>query len=285
MPLNNIIAVGMPKKVHVLLLFFCLSLLYTSVSAQKDTIKLRVGETRFLILNPGRPANPDPKQPYRWNNLVWVGIDVGLCGWVSMPGFKPQPQGAYDFMETTIPRSWRVGLNVWEAKFRLNRKRTVNIMTGMGIDWYNYSFERKIILRETDDLGPINPGDPIFTDVNTGTKNILRSRLQASYVTLPLMLNFRTRRTWEHKKQVNITIGAVGSVRIGSNARHVYTQDGDRIRELRRDDFLLRRFRVDAELRVRWYIISAFGRVGLTESFRKGPGLYPWTAGLHLQIF
>lgn len=275
----------MLKKANAFLLVLCLMGSMGNLSAQRDTIKLRVGETRFLILNPARPASPDPNAPYRWNNLVWIGIDVGLCSWISMPGGHAQPQGAYDFMETSIPRSWRIGLNVWEAKFRLNRKRTVNIMTGMGIDWYNYSFERKIILRETDDLGPLNPGDPILTDVNTGTKNILRSRLQASYVTLPLMFNFRTRRTWEHKKQVNVTFGAVGSVRIGSNARHVYTQDGDRIRELRRDDFLLRRFRVDAELRVRWYIISVYGRVGLTESFRNGPSLFPWTAGLHLQAF
>lgn len=258
----------------------------TILFAQKDTTKLRLGETRILVIPPTKDYNLDPSKPYKWNNLVWMGFDVGFSGFVSMPGFKAQPQGDYAFMKTNIPRSIRIGLNVWEAKFRLNKKRTVNILTGMGVDWNHYSFEDKIILRETDDIGPINPGDPVLTNIHNGSFPVLRSRLQATYFNIPLMFNFRTRRTFENKKQFNFTMGIVGGVRIGSNFRHSFTQDGDRLKEIRKDDFLLRRFKVDAEVRVRWYVISLYGRVSLTQAFRAGgPELYPWSAGIHIQPF
>lgn len=268
-------------------LLIALLVLSTSFAyAQKDTTKLRLGATRFLIIPPPKEANIHPNKPYKWNNLVWMGFDVGFVGFTSLPGYKAQPQGDYAFMKTNIPRSIRIGFNLWEGKFRLNKKRTVNILTGMGFDWYHYSFEDKIILRETDDLGPINPGDPGLTNVNNGNIEVLRSRLQVTNFNIPLMLNFRTLRTFKHKKQFNFTLGVVGGVRIGSNFRHSFTQDGDRLREVRKDDFLLRRFKLDAEVRVRWYVISLFGRVSLIEAFNnQGPTLYPWSAGIHIQPF
>lgn len=268
-------------------LFLAILFLQSTISfSQRDTTKLRLGGTRFLIIPPSKDVNPSPKQLYKWNNLVWMGVDIGLTGFTSLPGYKAQPQGDYSFMKTNIPRSIRIGLNVWEAKFRLNKKRTANVLVGMGFDWNDYSFEDKIILRETDDIGPISPGQAGLTNINTGNVEVLRSRLQTTYFNIPLMLNFRTRRTYEHKKQFNITLGVVGGLRIASNFRHSFTQDGDRVKDIRKDDFLLRRFKLDAEVRFRWYVISAFGRVALTESFNnQGPTLFPWSAGIHIQPF
>lgn len=269
-----------------ILFVLLLSALSLHLSAQRDTTKLRLGETRFLIIPPKPDLNPNPSKPYKWNNLVWMGVDVGLTGFMSQPDYKPQPQGDYTFMKLNIARSWRVGLNIWEAKFRFNKKRTINLLTGMGVDWNNYSFEDKIILRETDDFGPALPGTPGLSHYNPAATNVLRSRLQSTYFNVPFMVNFRTFRTFKNKKQFNFTLGVVGGLRIASNFRHTFIQDGDRIREVRKDDFLLRRFKLDAEIRMRWYVISLYGRVSLLKAFNDaGPTLFPWSAGIHIQPF
>ncbi len=245
------------------------------VDSRVDTAKVRVGNSKVWIF---KDKNGNPRVH---NNLVWTGFETGINGWMT-PGFNPQTQGDYAFMELDYGRSWKFAWNVFEVKAPLNKKKTANFVTGAGFEWNNYSFKNKIALRElnTDLIDPI-PGAPLLIDAADTNVTYKRSRLQTSWFSIPIMFNFRTVRTTAKKQQFNFTFGVLGSVRMGANQREVFLEEGDRTVNVRRDDFNLNRFRATAMVRMRYSHISIFGSYTFTPMFKNGIQLiYPWSAGI-----
>jgi hypothetical protein len=226
------------------------------------------------------------RNPRPYNNLVWTGIETGINGLMT-PGFNPQPQGVYSFMELDYDRSWKFAWNVAEIKLPMNKKKTVNLLTGVGFEWNNYSFKHKIALRELNtDFVDLMPGAALL--VNAPDTNVIykRSRLQTSWFSIPLMVNFRTVRKSVRKPQFNFTFGVLGSVRMGANQREVFLEGGTRTTDIRRDDFNLNRFRAKAMLRMRFAHVSLFGAYTFTPMFRNGVQLmYPWSAGVAIHPY
>lgn len=243
-----------------------------------DTTKLRFGKSKVWIMN-----EDELKSEHSWfkNNLVWMGIDVGINGWAT-PGFKAQTEGDYAFMKLDYARSWMVRWNMWEAKFPMNKAKTATFLTGMGIEWNNFSFDNKIILRESNDFQGTFPTTLI--DAKDSGQNVLRSRLQATYLSIPLMLNFRTIKK-PKKGQFNFTAGVIGSVRIASNTRHTTADEGRTVVEIRKDDFNLAPWRATAMVRMRYSFVNLFGSYTFTPLFKSGgPLLYPWTVGVSFSL-
>lgn len=251
------------------------------VDMQADTTKMRMGNKKVWIFSDNKGASPKLH-----NSLVWTGFDVGINGWAT-PSGKAQIEGAYSFMELDYARSWMFAWNVFEAKVPLNKAKTVSFMTGAGFEWNNYSFKQKIALREANDYGPVGVNDYRFVDAADPAITYKRTRLQASWFNIPVMFNFRTRRTIEHKQQFNFTIGAVGGVRMGASQREVFIDEGNRARNIRRDDFLLERFRASAMVRMKYsHWLSVYGSYTFTPLFNNGaPLVYPWTVGISINPY
>ncbi len=243
-----------------------------------DTTKLRFGKSKVWIMN---EEEKNFENMWFKNNLVWMGIDVGINGWAT-PGFKAQTEGDYAFMKLDYARSWMVRWNAWEAKFALNKAKTATILTGMGFEWNNFSFDNKIILRESNDFPGTFPTTLI--DVKDSSQNVMRSRLQAAYFSIPLMLNFRTIKK-PKKGQFNFTAGVIGSVRIAANPRHTTVDEGRNVVEIRKDDFNLAPWRATAMVRMRYSFVNLFGSYTFTPLFKSGgPLLYPWTVGVSFSL-
>lgn len=249
--------------------------------SKTDTAKVRIGDKKVWIFN-----ERDKKlNPRMHNNLVWAGFDIGINGWMS-PGYKAQPQGDYAFMELDYGRSWKFAWNVFEVKAPLNKKKTATFVTGAGFEWNNYSFKNKIALREADDVGMVTPGGPVFVDVADTNVTYKRTRLQNSWFQIPVMFNFRTVRKTNKKQQFNFTFGVVGGVRMGANQREVFLDNGNRTRNVRRDDFMMERFRATATVRMRYSHFSLFGTYTFTPMFKNGaPLIYPWSAGIAIHPY
>lgn len=246
-----------------------------------DTTKLRLGHKRMWIFNDGRKPG-DHRLP---NSFVWMGFDFGINGWAT-PGGKAQIQGDYSFMELDYGRSWKFAWNLFEVKAPLNKKKTATFVTGAGFEWNNYSFKQKIALREANDYGPVGANDYVFVNAADPAVTYKRTRLQHSWFNIPVMFNFRTVRTTEHKQQFNFSIGAVGGVRMGASQREVFIDEGNRAREIRRDDFMLERFRATAMVRVKYSYFSVFGTYTFTPMFKTGaPLVYPWSVGLSINPY
>eukprot|EP01034_Spumella_vulgaris_P041564 gene41564-51484_t len=249
---------------------------------QNDTTKLRLGHKKMWIFNDGIKPGQGGRLP---NNLVWMGLDVGINGWAA-PGGKAQIQGDYSFMELDYGRSWKFAWNLFEVRAPLNKKKTATFVTGAGFEWNNYSFKQKIALREANDYGAVGANDYVFVNAADPSVTYKRTRLQNSWFNIPLLFNFRTIRTPEHKQQFNFTFGVVGGVRMGASQREVFIDEGNRAREIRRDDFMLERFRATATVRVRYSYLSLFGTYTFTPMFKTGaPLVYPWSAGIAFHPF
>lgn len=216
-------------------------------------------------------------------DLVWVGIDLGVDGFVDQD-FNFQPQGAYDFMEQNYGRNTNVRLNVFEWRFNLV-KNVFNLVTGLGFEWYHYSFNRPVFFREANDF----PGQTFSTPVVGALDSvhaINRSRLVVQTICVPLFLNFRTKKTDKHKRQFNFSMGVIGSIRIGSNSRITYTEDGEDVREKVYDDFNLNLLAATAMVRVKYWFISIYASYTFTPMFKNNdPGLRPFSIGATLLSF
>ena len=215
------------------------------ISSDVDTTKMKFGDRKVWLFR-DKSKIGQHKMP---NSLVWTGFDVGINGWMT-PGGKAQPQGEYGFMELDYGRSWKFAWNLFEVKAPMNKKKTATFVTGAGFEWNSYSFKQKIALREANDFGATT--GPVFVDAADPNVTYKRTRLQNSWFNIPIMFNFRTVRTTAHKQQFNFTFGAVGGVRMGASQREIFIDDeGDKSRNIRKDDFMLERFRATAIVRVK----------------------------------
>jgi hypothetical protein len=248
--------------------------------AGKDTTRLRLGDSNILIFGDKKKNWKDRARIK--NDFVWMGFDTGINGWVTAGG-APQAGGAYSFMKLNYPASWLFRWNVWEAKIPITKNKKITIVTGMGFEWNNYSFENKIILRENP-LYQLDKSQPALVDIKDSTQNVLKSRLQTGYFSMPLMINFRTAKVKGKSPQLNITTGVIGSVLMDANERHVMAENGQRVREIRHDNFHLNKFRATAILKIRYSFLNLFGTYTFTPLFKDGPVVYPWTAGITIGL-
>ena len=248
--------------------------------AKVDTTKMKMGNKKVWIFK-------DKSIPHKMpNSMVWTGFDIGINGWAT-PSGKAQIEGDYSFMELDYGRSWKFAWNVFEAKIPMNKKKTATFLVGAGFEWNNYSFKQKIALREANDFGPVAQGDYVFVNAANPAITYKRTRLQTSWFNIPLMFNFRTVRSLQHKHQFNFSIGAVGGVRMGASQREIFIDEGNRAKNIRRDDFLLERFRATAMVRMKYsHFLSVFGSYTFTPMFKTGaPLVYPWSVGISINPY
>lgn len=216
-------------------------------------------------------------------DLVWMGVDLGVNGYVDKD-FNFQPQGPYDFMELNYGRNANVRLNFFEWRFNL-AKNIFNLVTGMGFEWYHYSFDRNIRLHEAIDFPGQTFPTPII-GVQDTNHSISRSRLVVQSFCIPILFNLRSRKTDRHKQQFNFSFGVVGSVRIGSNNRVTYSEEGSNVREKTYDDFNLSMFAATAMVRIKYSFFSMYVSYTFTPMFQNDdPGLRPISLGVTLLSF
>ncbi len=113
-------------------------------------------------------------------------------------------------------KSWNV--NVWPVLLGwtplCNDKQQIVIGTGVGIQMYNFRFNKNITY-----INEVTPEVYIDT-VRSFTKN----KLTVSYLSIPLMLNFKTKagsKTW-----IVYGVGVTGGYRIASRNKQVTLEDG-----------------------------------------------------------
>lgn len=223
-------------------------------------------------------------RPFRFRqDLVWMGIDLGVNGYVDKD-FNFQPQGDYDFMELNYLRSSNVRLNFFEWRFNI-AKNVLNIVTGMGFEWYHYAFNRPIRFAEAVDYpGQVFP-TPVIGVADT-VHAISRSRLVVQNFCIPLFINLRSKKTDKHRQQFNFSFGVVGAVRIGSNSRVTYTEQGEDVRDKNYDDFNLNLFSATAMVRIKYSFFSMYVSYMFTPMFKNdNPGLRPISIGVTLLSF
>jgi hypothetical protein len=211
----------MKKSILILSVMFASATSFAqtdSVQVEKKGDTIRIGG--MVILKKGEPeenkhvtVTVGNRRKQRNNSNIstasWI-VDLGFSNWIDKTNYASATANSFivnkpgtpdlvenDFKLKTVKS---VNVNIWFFMQRLNLvKHYVNLKYGLGIELNNYRFKSDVSLKE----GGINPYNSlqnishpfIFRDSISFSKN----KLAADYITIPLMLNFRTNKDYSDK--------------------------------------------------------------------------------------
>jgi len=212
----------------------------------------------------------------RWGR-TWqsFNFDLGTNNFLSSGKFPDADNALYSVRPWG---SWYVGLASIQ---RTRMGRNFFLEWGVGVNWYNFKFQKDNILIQKDDTG-------VTFIEDTRDLNFTKSKLTASYITASLIPvidfgdNSRKARIWEgYGNSFRIGLGPYIGYRIASHSKLVYKDDGKE-KEKEHDSFYLNSFRYGARLQIGYRSTDLFFNYDLNELFStgKGPKLNAFSFGV-----
>ena len=203
----------------------------------------------------------------------WAGIDLGVNGFLNADQKLSMPKEV-SFLELNYSKSIAFSLNFLEKDIHLY-KNYINLVTGLGIEFNGYSFKHNVTLV---------PDTVYIAAITDSSINYQKNKLKATFINLPLMLEFNTHR--DADKSVHIATGIVLGYKIGSKTKQKY-ETSDREYKIKiKDDYNLAPFRYSATVRAGYGNLTVFANYALSELFEKnkGPELHSFNVGLALNL-
>jgi len=202
----------------------------------------------------------------------FAGLEVGLNNFVT-PDFSLvlPPEDAY--MDLNTGKSWNWNINVWDIGVGLGTN-WVGLASGLGFEFINYNFNGQNSIMKDPVTGNIVEYVPAYAG------NITKSKMNITYINVPLLLEFQI--PTDGRGKIYISGGVLGSAKLWSNTKIKYTEAGDKSKDKNKSDFNLSpiRWGVTARVGYRWF--GLYANYYMTPLFKKtmGPELYPWAVGL-----
>ena len=262
---------------------------YISLGSKKIRIIEKNGETEVKIQNKeGEEYNEfnteekeDRKSDWKDNDFEieknhwkdfkghWAGFEFGLNNYVDKDfSFNRTPEN--EFMDINTGRSWNINMNFSQYSVGFGTDR-VGLVTGMGLEWNNYHFN------DTNSIQKLNGEIASRSIPDNTTKN----RLQSTYLTLPLLLEaqfFAKNRD----DRFYLAAGIIGGVKLFSNTKIKYIEDGVKRKDKVKNDYYLSPLRYGFTARAGYKAIKVYVNYYPTPLFMadRGPELYPVAGGL-----
>lgn len=249
-----------------------------------DTTRISVGNTQITIITksdpsdgsvPATPQVTVAQQSRRGTKAQltwWNGIDLGVNGILSS-NYDTRLGDEFGFLEPEYGSSRYIGFNFAAAKLRLVGDY-VGLTTGLTFQIYNfkYSGDQSLVLGEELSAFP------------TDGRNVRKSKLRASYLGLPLMLEFNT--SLIPRKSLHITAGVIGKVRIDNMYKEKYREDGSNFKTSVKGDLGFNRWGADAVVRLGYGWVTVFAQAGLLPLFDNNntPDVHTFAAGIAFNI-
>jgi hypothetical protein len=201
----------------------------------------------------------------------YAGIEFGLNNYLSSD-FSLTLPSEDRYMDLNTGKSWNFNINVVDIGFGLGTDY-VGIVSGLGFEFINYNFNgQNSIMKD-----PIT--DEIVEYVPNYAENIYKSKMNMTYLTAPLLLEFQIPTA---RKKIYFSAGVVGGLKLWSNTKIKYRVSGDKSKEKVRSDFNLNPFRWGATVRLGYSFFGFQATYYVTSLFKTdlGPELYPFNAGI-----
>jgi hypothetical protein len=151
--------------------------------------------------------------------------------------------------------------------------RHLGIAASVGMDWNTYRFDgNNSIVKDADGVvGPYYPYPPV---------SYSKSKLNTTFATLPVILEAQIPVSGS-RSTINIGAGVIGALKLGSNTKVIYYNDGKK-KGKNKDDFSINPLRWGATARVGYDFFQVYGTCYFTSMFEKGKGpeLYPFEVGI-----
>jgi hypothetical protein len=268
------------------------------VSESDDSIKVKIGNRVIVIDEDGDVKTRRNKWP-KFNGH-WAGVDLGFNGYVNKD-FNMNFPKEYEYMDLRMEKSVAVNLNFFEQNIPLAKNQKWGIVTGLGLAFNDYKFQRPT--RLSMDSSALE--GYLYDDIS-----IRKSKLSMYYLTLPVLFEFQTAPAY-HKDGFHINAGVIIGARLSSHTKVYYNELNTAFnltqynpetgkyeavlegispndpKEHHYGDWFLQPFKFDASVRIGWNFLNFWANYSLNTLFRegKGPELYPWSAGITLVCF
>jgi len=203
----------------------------------------------------------------------WAGFEVGINNYFNSD-MSMSLDNSMSFMDLNTGRSWNFNINFLDYGFGFGTDK-IGLVTGLGLEWNNYHFDHNNTIKETA-MG-IEPDTLFYSEIK-------KNRLQSTYLRAPLLLEFQIP---AGKKRIYLSAGPVVGVKLGSNTKIVYKENGDEQKLKDKDDYNLSPLRYGFTARAGYGGLKLFANYYMTPLFEanKGPELYPFSVGLTLLDF
>ena len=262
------------------------------IKENQDTTRVKVGKKGIIIIEgeKGTQVNiEDLKDEENDDDLDdetddeghrkfkphWTGFEIGLNNYLNSDKSMSLDDATMGYMNLNTSRSWDFNINFMQYGFGLGTDK-IGLVTGLGVEWNNYHFDNDNNIAKAD--GIIVPLDL------SAYPDLQKNRLQTTYLRAPLLLEFQIP---AGKKRIYLSAGPVAGVKLFSNTKIVYKENGDKQKIKDKDDYNLSPLRYGFTARAGYRGLKLFANYYMTPLFEadKGPELYPFSVGLTLADF
>ena len=246
-----------------------------------DTVQFKVGRSRVIVITPKETeeeidlesdamdtidAAPEEEEDDRDGEAKWSGLEIGYN--INTNAAFGSTFSGYKYWENDPAKSIYFNLNIAEHRFRIV-KEYVGITTGIGINFNSIAFKSNYELIDTVDM--------VYAKI--GESEYSKNKLKASYVQVPLLLQFNSNR--DNNRGMYLSAGVIGGARLTSKLKRKGTLDDQEFEEKKKGVYALNPFKLDATIRIGYKNIGGFVNYSLMPLFEtsKTVGVYPLTFG------
>lgn len=261
-----------------------------NVDEQDDTVRIKLGGKGINVVETDKGTHVeitdmDDEGDHIWKRRKdrfrghWAGYELGINNFADINGHMAGSLPAAGFLDLNTGKSWNSNVNFMQYSLPMGSR--VGWVTGMGVAWNNYTFDKNNVIGKDAVTDRIIPVYPPAGSINT------KAKMNTTYLTVPLLFEMQ----FTEKKKAFISLGVIGELKLHSNTIQKYHNGSDRERIKTKDDFNLTPLRASGTVRVGYRFIRIFANVGLVPLFRENlgpvnaPDLYPFTVGLILTNF
>jgi hypothetical protein len=264
------------KKI-ITLLSLCIASSIVSAQHEEDTtvVKYR-GKIITITTDTTYCKNESKKKDSTEKEFnYWKGLEFGFNGYFMDDQYGFNNNSDYNYMELNFGKSFQFNLNIAEFNKGIIGEH-VRFMTGLGFRFNRYAFKNAsytLTQNETE----------IFA-IKDSLRDFYKNYLNTSYLTIPAYLTFVTNKDPEHS--FHLSIGVVGSVRLGSRTKQRFVMNGEKEKEIKRDTYHLNPFMLDYSMRIGYGDFTAYANYSITQLFEKnkGPEFYPFSFGVSMNF-
>lgn len=239
-----------------------------------DTTQIDLGFISYIFIQHSNPRRDSLRK--NRSEAHWMGLDIGMTVLQNDNFGNSFSQAPY--LKNSPATSILVNLNLIEYKFNFGTP-IVGLTTGFGFRFQHLSINNNYQLFRPSQSN----NNKLSASIDT-TLSYQRNRLNSTYLTVPLLLEFNSSpNEW---KSFYAAIGVVGGIRIGSSYFRKGTVDGVQFKYKEKHKFGLNPFQLDAVIRAGYRNLGFFVQYGLIQLFEpeKSEKVYPLSFGLSINI-
>jgi len=235
-----------------------------------DTTRLKLKNKKLIIIDENDSLKTERKKIKGAGKVkdIWSGFEMGINGYLNSANSTSLSPG-YNFLELDYRKCINVNVNLFEKHIKIY-KNHIALTTGLGFEFNKYAFQNDYTL----------PTDPTMLPGFNPVIDFKKNALKANYITVPLLLELNTHA--KHKKSFHLAGGIVGGYNYSTFLKQEFELDGVTHKLKSHDDFSVNPFKASATVRLGYGNFTLYANYGLTELFKKGPVLYPFSIGVRL---